>query len=251
MMDRKKILEEGLLEKYLLDELSETENQQVTIAIAKDQVLRQAFEKLEADFEAMAFENAIVPPLKVKERLQMQLDDPKVQYLPQTWLMVAASLTVIFLLSTFWMYYRWQQTEENYNNLQDQTTVLQERLNTIEENYTTTNQQLQRINGPQTIPLVLNGNDLSPSARVVAYVNHDKKTVLVNTQSLPNLPEDKTYQMWSDVNGEMINMGLVSPEEELVTLNYIEDAESLNITIEPAGGNDHPTVEQLIAFATL
>jgi hypothetical protein len=39
--------------------------------------------------------------------------------------------------------------------------------------------------------------------------------------------------------------------EELITLKYIDKAESLNITIEPAGGNDHPTVEKLIAYVTL
>ena len=64
---------------------------------------------------------------------------------------------------------------------------------------------------------------------------------------MPKLKENETYQMWADVDGEMISMGLVPTDQELVALAYIDDAESLNITIEPEGGNDHPTVSRLIS----
>jgi anti-sigma-K factor RskA len=53
--------------------------------------------------------------------------------------------------------------------------------------------------------------------------------------------------MWADVEGEMINMGVINNTENLLAMTYIEDAESLNITIEPAGGSDHPTVSRLIS----
>lgn len=251
MMDRKKILEEGLLEKYLLDELSAKESQQVSIAIANDEDLKKHFELLEEDFEKMALENAIEPPTQVKMRLKEQLEGSTIKTIPKTWLYAAASLALLFLLSSFWMFNRWKNAEQNFESLQNQTTVLQERLNALEENYILTNQRLKTINGPQTIPLILHGNELVPNSRAVAYVNHENKMVVVNAQGLPELPDNNTYQMWSDVDGEMINMGLLPTDEELITLKYIDKAESLNITIEPAGGNDHPTVEKLIAYVTL
>lgn len=251
MMDRKKLLEEGFLEKYLLDELSVEEKQQVAKAIASDSVVRGAYEQLEADFEKMAFENAITPSPLIKPQLFQRVDGKVQKTAPRTWLWAAASLATLFLLSSFWMYNNWKVAQEGFNELQEQTTVLQDRLNALEENYLLTNQRLKTINGPQTIPLILHGNELVPNARAVAYVNHENKMVVVNAQGLPELPNDKTYQMWSDVEGEMINMGLLQTDEELITLNYIDKAESLNITIEPAGGNDHPTVEKLIAYVTL
>ena len=251
MMERKKLFEEGFLEKYLLDELAAEEKQQVAKAIASDQEVRDAYEQLEADFEKMAFENAIAPSPLIKEQLLLGIDEKTQKTTPRTWLLAAASLATLFLLSSFWMYNNWKEAQKGFNELQEQTTVLQDRLNALEENYLLTNQRLKTINGPQTIPLILHGNELVPNARAVAYVNHENKMVVVNAQGLPKLPEDKTYQMWSDVEGEMINMGLLQTEEELITLNYIEKAESLNITIEPAGGNDHPTVEKLIAYVTL
>jgi len=250
-MERKKLLEEGFLEKYLLDELTAEERQRVEHAIASDAQIRHTFEQLEGDFERMAFENALVPSPLVKQQLMQRIGVEPSKTTSKTWLWAAASLAALFLLTSFWMYNRWQATEKGFDELQEQTTVLQDRLNALEENYLLTNQRLKTINGPQTIPLILHGNDLVPNSRAVAYVNHENKMVVVNAQGLPQLPEDKTYQMWSDVEGEMINMGLLQTDEELITLNYIEKAESLNITIEPAGGNDHPTVEKLIAYVTL
>ena len=251
MMERKKLLEEGLLEKYLLDELSAEEKREVAEAISADMEIREAFEQLEADFEKLAFENAIAPSPLIKQQLLQRVGGKVQKTTPRTWLWAAASLATLFLSSSFWMYNNWKVAQKGFNELQEQTTVLQDRLNALEENYLLTNQRLKTINGPQTIPLILHGNELVPNARAVAYVNHENKMVVVNAQGLPKLPEDKTYQMWSDVEGEMINMGLLQTDEELITLNYIEKAESLNITIEPAGGNDHPTVEKLIAYVTL
>ena len=39
---------------------------------------------------------------------------------------------------------------------------------------------------------------------------------------------------------------LLDTNTEMLAMTYIDHAESLNITIEPAGGNDHPTVSKLI-----
>jgi anti-sigma-K factor RskA len=251
MMERKKILDEGLLEKYLLDELNESDSAMVERAITADEVLKEQFSELEADFEKMAFENAIVPPTNIKDNLKQQLEQTTIRKLSNRPLLIAASIGALFFFSSIWMYTQWQNTKTSFESLQNQTTVLQERLNSLEENYVLTNTQLKTINGPQTIPLVLYGNELVPDSKVVAYVNHERKMVLVNTQSLPKLSDDETYQMWSDVDGEMINMGLLPTNRELHTLKYIDKAESLNITIEPAGGNDHPTVEKLISYVTL
>ncbi|NNC33617.1 MAG: anti-sigma factor [Croceitalea sp.] len=250
MMDKKKILEEGLLEKYLLDELTAEESNLVETFLKNDFELKRQFEALETDFERMAFENAIAPPKTVKSKLQKKLGRGTKPWFRQSAFLVAASLAIIFLLSTFALLLQQREAIQNLRTLQNQTVDLQERLNVLENNYVLTNNQLQSINGPQTIPLVLYGNKLAPNSRAVAYVDHKKKMVMVNPQGLPKLPEDKTYQMWGDVDGEMINMGLLKPDEDLVSLKYIDRASSLNITIEPAGGNDHPTVEQLMAYVS-
>ena len=251
MMDKEYIVKEGLLEKFLLDDLTSEEAKAVELAISKDSDLKEQFRQMEADFERMAFENAIDPPQGVKEGLKNRMEPTKVKRLPTNWLWVAASLAILFMMSTFWTFSKWQSAKEELDFLRNQSVVLEERLEVLEDNYELTNNRLQIINSPTTIPFVLKGNNLRPNSRAVAYVNHDNKLVVVNPRGLQALPQDQTYQMWSDVDGEMINMGLLPTDKDLVTLKYIDRAESLNITIEPAGGNDHPTVEQLVSYVTL
>ena len=128
---------------------------------------------------------------------------------------------------------------------------MQDRLSNLEQTFEVTSQRYQSINNRNVIPLLLKGNRIFPESRAVAYVNHTAKSVMVNSQGLPPLEKDKTYQMWADVDGVMINMGLLPADTDLIPLKYIDRAESFNITIEPAGGNDHPTVENLISNVLL
>ncbi|MEM7486782.1 MAG: anti-sigma factor [Bacteroidota bacterium] len=250
-MEKDKILGEGLLEQYLMGELSKEDVLMVENALQKDAELKQHFLQLQDDFEKLGFENAVAPPFQVKYELQKRLETPKVKTTTRTPLLAAASLALIFMLSAVWLYTKWQNAEKNLESLQITTADLQNRLDNLEQSYLLTSNRLETINNPNVIPLVLYGNAIAPNSKAVAYVNHKTKLVVVNPQGLPKLPTDKTYQMWSDVEGEMIDMGLVPTDKELITLKYIDKAESLNITIEPAGGNDHPTVEQLVSNVIL
>ena len=262
-MDRQRIIDEGLLTSYLLGTLDEVQEAQVVQALVQDEELREIYRTLEADFERMAMENAIPPPEQVLSGLKEQVDtsnvspvialnsDKKTYTQLRSRLLVAASLAALFALSAFWFYTQWQDTTANFNTLQSQTTDLQLRINTLEENLQLTTRRYQTLTNPDVIPLVMQGNQIMPESRAVAYLNHTSREVVVNPKGLAPLDADKTYQMWADVDGEMINMGLVPTSEEWVELTYIDEAESLNITIEPAGGNDHPTVENLISYVTL
>ncbi len=259
-MDKKRILEEGLLEAYLMGDLDLAQRGIVSDAMAKDPSLKAAYGAMEEDFERMAFENAVVPPSRIKKSLEVVLnamdEDPGVRQLTmdkerqtkiQFRLMVAASMAALFALSSFWLYNRWQDSEKNLQMVQRQTSELQNRLAGLENDYRQTNTKYQTINNPNVQPFLLVGNQKLPNSRAIAYVNHQTKEVLLNTKGLPKLSDDKTYQLWADVDGEMIDMGILPGDSDLVSMNYIDRAESLNITIEPAGGSEHPTVENLVA----
>ncbi|MBO6590457.1 MAG: anti-sigma factor [Muricauda sp.] len=251
MMEKKKILEEGLLELYLTGELSEEQASMVEEALGQDTALREQFDALEADFERMGMEQAIAPPPAVKARIKDSVQPNLIRKTNWTPLSIAAGFALIFGLSSFWLYEKWQNAESNLETLQTQTDRLQRQVNNLESEFRLTSNRLESINNPDVIPLVLYGNQKAPNGKAVAYVNHKNHLVLVNPKGLPVLPNDKTYQMWSDVDGEMISMGTLPTDTELVSLKYIENAESLNITIEPAGGSDHPNVEHLVSFVTL
>lgn len=109
-----------------------------------------------------------------------------------------------------------------------------------------TAQMLAFLEHEDTRPVYLNGTDRLPQAKALVYWNHTAKSAYFNPIRLPEAPAGSQYQIWADVAGVMINMGLIEPENlHLQALRYIPQAESLNITIEPKGGSEHPTVSQL------
>ncbi len=257
-MDRKTILEKGLLLGYLLDELSGEEKLRVEKVLSEDKNLRQELSKLEAGLEDIAMKNAIDPPASVKNALIQSLEGkeqhaksgvksirPNSAYQPVR-LMVAASLAALFALTSFWLYSRWQDAEESLRLVQQEQKELRMTLETLASELQVVQEVNAKLSDRNTIPFLMKGNSLAPEARAVAYVNHQNRSVIVNPRALPALGAEETYQMWADVDGEMINMGLVPTDQDLVAMTYIDQAESLNITIEPKGGSDHPTVERLI-----
>ncbi|WP_299901928.1 anti-sigma factor [uncultured Aquimarina sp.] len=257
-MDRNTIKDTGVLEQYLLGELSEKDSREVAQILKEDSELQAYFRKMEDDMEQMAFENAISPPTHIKSNLLNSIKNSdtvseegvipiqqkkKISYR----FAIAASLAALFLCTSGWLYNQWKNTEATIVTLQKETTNLQDRLVTVEDNLKETDKWYRAINNPKVVQLVLKGNEKSPTSSAVAYVNHQNKEVILNPQGLSKLDNSKTYQMWADVDGEMIDMGVIAQDQEMITMKYIENAASLNITIEPAGGNDHPTVEQLIS----
>ena len=86
----------------------------------------------------------------------------------------------------------------------------------------------------------------------MAYWNPDLQEGWLDPTKLPALPTDRQYQIWADVHGEMISIGLIPKgQDELVIINFLPDAESINITQEVLGGVDHPTIALLTANSYL
>ena len=250
------MIEEGMLERYLLGELKSAEVHEVEAALASDPETRALFAQLEASLEQIAMENAVIPPVEIKEKLKEKIDlqatrgvhkiEQKSGYQPGR-LLVAASLAALFALSSYWFYSQWREADTRLEDLTEETSALREQLFQLENQYEATAFRYQTISAPGSIPLLLVGNEKAPVSSAIAYVNHQERTVVVNATGLQPLTEGRTYQMWADVKGEMINMGLLPYEEDYIPVRYIDKAESLNITIEPEGGSLHPTVENLIS----
>lgn len=255
MMDKKSLLENGLLEQYLLGELNANECDQIEQMLASDTELKAHFDQLEEDFETIGLENAITPPAVVKSQLLGDIKtsnhNPKVVQLNTTknnkfYLGIAASVAALLFVGSFWMYNQLNDVKQQLQTVETNNTELNNVIDDLNKALDNNNSLYAAIAHPETEKYILNGNDLSPKAKVISYVNHKTKAVIVNTERLPDLDKDHDYQMWADVEGEMINMGVIAKDKNLMTMAYIDHAESLNITIEPVGGNDHPTVERLV-----
>jgi len=224
--------------------------------LASDVELKSHFDKLEQDFEKLGLENAIHPPSQVKSSLLKQIQASKTEsdtavVLNTTnnskfYLGIAASVAALLMLGTFWMYSQLNEVKEQLQIVESNNTELNTTIEVLNVKLKENSASYNAIVNADTEQYVLKGNATLPEAKVVSYVNHKLKSVVINTEQLPSLDADHDYQMWADVKGEMINMGVIPKDKTLMTMAYIDNAESLNITIETSGGNDHPTVERLV-----
>jgi anti-sigma-K factor RskA len=252
-MTKSDLLTNGLLEQYVLGELDANQCDAIDQLVMSESEVKEKLRHLEHNFENLALENAINPPAFVKEKLFSGIKTPQktISIAPKDntkfYLGIAASFAALFLIGSIWLY-------SELNSIKQEISVIQEENNSLKNNLETTTLALQEtdqwlgtIRNPNTEQYILKGNALSPEAKIISYINHDEKSVIINAKKLPELDADHDYQMWADVDGVMIDMGIIPKNKELIAMTYIEDAASLNITIEPLGGNDHPTVERLIS----
>lgn len=259
-MNKENIVKEGILEAYFLGDLSREQEQEVFEIVQSDEELKRQFHELEQSMEKLAFENAVTPPAHVKEDLLKIIGgtqkkvETKVRELNSDsykwYFRVAASVAIVFMTSSLILWTNLNSTNKELNDRLNAQEVLLDSLNTLTKSSLESKELMAFVNDPETERHLLKGNKISPDASVLSYVNHNKKSVIVHIHKLREL-EGKDYQMWADVKGEMIDMGVIDTSKDVLAMQYIQNAESINITIEEKGGSDHPDVSNLIGSVTL
>ena len=240
-------LDTDLLEKYLLGTTTLEESMQVERYIAMYPEVRKTYDELQANLETFAKLYALKTPEGLKAKILNRVKAQNTGRRKFQRYAIAASITALLFAGS--SYFFWNQNQ----NLQDENVIVNNKIRTLEEDM---KEQLEDVrnqfivlNNPQTKKYAVNGNKKAKELKAVAYINPVKKLSYINVQSLPNLPDNQCYQMWAEVNGEMVNLGViknVDDKDHLRPLPYAENAVGY-ITIEPQGGNDTPTVQNIVA----
>lgn len=264
-MDKNKIINSGLIEQYVLGLTSEKERRMVEECAETYPEVKEEIQALQKALENYARKHAIHPPQDLKKDIMSRIDrtDPVPPFggkqftAPGTgkapsrnslgfWLAAASVVGLIALCLS--LYNTTNSLRSQISSLQEQLSQSRIELTDCESRYSSMSGQYALLKAPGTQAVFLKGTGKAPQAGALVYYNPQKGSALLQVIELPAPPEGKQYQIWADVEGEMINMGLLALEGKgIQELLYIEKAESFNITLEPAGGSEHPTVELLIA----
>jgi len=248
MKDKIRIfLETDLLEKYLLGNTSNQETLQVERYIAMYPEVLKTYVELQENLESFARLHALKAPEGLKAKILYRIRTQDLGRKKSRRLAIAASVAAFLFAGS--SYFFWDQSK----SLQEENTIVTNRILNLEADM---KQQLEDVrnqfivlNNPQTRKFYVNGNNKAKDLKAVAYVNPVKKLSYINVRNLPNLPENQCYQMWAEVNGEMVNLGIIksiNDKDKLLALPYAKNAISY-ITIEPEGGNNSPTVQNIVA----
>ncbi len=240
-------LETDLLEKYLMGSTNMEETLQVERYIAMYPEVRATYNELQENLEAFAKMHALRAPEGLKAKILQTIkaqDSGRKKF--RRFAIAASFIAFLFAGAS---YFFWNQNV----SLKEENTIVNNKIMNLEADM---KQQLEDVrnqfivlNNPQTRKYLVNGNQKARELKAVAYINPVKKLSYINVRNLPNLPENQCYQMWAEVNGKMVNLGIIDKadgKDHLRALPYAEDAVGY-ITIEPKGGNITPTVQNIVA----
>jgi anti-sigma-K factor RskA len=248
MVEKIKIfLESDILERHLLGDTTEIETLQAERYIAMYPEVRKVYNKLQENLETYAKLHAVQTPNGLKEKIIARIRSEQAGRRKFFRYAMAASVVTFMFASA--SYFFWDQNQ----SLQEENNMVSNKIKLLEEDM---KQQLEDVrnqfivlNNPQTKKYNVRGNNNAKELKAVAYINPVKKLSYINVKKLPHLPENQCFQMWAEVNGEMLNLGIIeeaTKSDNLLALPYAKNAIGY-ITIEPKGGNQNPTVENIVA----
>ena len=130
-------------------------------------------------------------------------------------------------------------------------------LSEAQEEVTATEGLLEEIRDKNVTVIALGGQTVSPSSYAKAYWNKEEQKVIIDAKGLPEPPDGFTYQVWSLKLDPLTptSIGLlddfVSQDTKLFTLENANESEAFGITLEPEGGSETPTLEQLYTLGAV
>ncbi|NJL74158.1 MAG: anti-sigma factor [Saprospiraceae bacterium] len=253
MNDKDKLLNSGLLEQYVLGLLEDHENLEIEENIHRFPELKQHVNELQEAMEQVLIQNAIQAPPQLKENILREIEQLEQATISQkvvptrnlSW--IPALAATVALLMTAMIFFRFRSTQQQLAQLNTAYHELQADCTQNQAFHQALQAQYQFVTNVNTKHVHLTGTKIDPHALAVIYWNESEAVAYLDVLNLPEPDSGKEYQLWADVEGNMINIGGIKAENrQLQAITYIQKAESLNVTIEDIGQNKKPTVEQLI-----
>ncbi len=275
MEDAKAYIESGVLELYVLGELSPEERLQVEDMVAKHPAIKAELQDIEQAMTMYADANSIEPNEELRNRVLNNLltnfaDDrnfkPGKQEAPVIPLNThskptvsifykyafAASLLLlcVSLAALSVVYKRLNQSQDQLLSLRLSEQKYSRQVNLMDN-------ELNVYRDPAFHFVRLKGTDKAPTSILTVAWNPQRKKVMVDMHDakLPETDPNHQYQLWAIANGKPVDLGvfdkLPADSANMKEMKDIAIAQAFAVTIEPRGGSINPTMDQMVVMASL
>tara|TARA_R110000744_G_scaffold100963_1_gene194722 strand:+ start:2199 stop:2993 length:795 start_codon:yes stop_codon:yes gene_type:complete len=261
-MDVEKYIASGILELYIAGILSDKENLEIANYAKEYPEIQKEIEAIEAsilelsrkaspgyNYSFKSLMNRINKEVKV-----VSINDKRVTPL-LSYIGLAAS--VLLAVGLFWMYQQNQDLKSEIELVEKQNVDLEQQIADTDSSLEQTQDLLNSLRDKNISVTTLGGQDISPTSYAKAYWNKENKKVFIDAKGLPEPPDGFVYQVWSLKLSPLTptSMGLLedfaTDENKVFALNNPNDSEAFGITLEPAGGSEAPTLEQLYTLGVV
>ena len=275
----KAYIESGVLELYVLGDLSADEMLQVEEMASQHKEVRDEIASIEEAMEQYAINNAIEPPKDIEEKLfnklglnlleeeevlvnqesyvnepkiiQLDGSDGKVRTLRYA-LVACVALLVLSVAALFITYNKLNDAHNQIASLNLDKQKFAGVVNQLEYDNKGLNNIAEMAESKEWATIRMQGQAISPKSKMNVYWNKKDKSVLINylAMDLPKADAQHEYQLWAMVNGKPVSLGVFgktdsTSKEALLKMQTIQEAQAFAVTLEPMGGSVNPTMEKL------
>ncbi|WP_170227005.1 anti-sigma factor [Luteibaculum oceani] len=274
-MNKQELIASGLLELYALDACT-TEEKALVEKLLSDPDVQKEYDEIQDSLFAVAQSQAKAPSADLKNRILSQIaeatpekEKKQTKETPvidlntarpkenkwKVWFRAAAIALVFSIGGNLLLFNGWETAKKQIAQLRTANLVLAQEAQASK----TSLNQMAEINNVFTKGKIHTIHLESPAQEkqsAVVFWDEKSGTTLINVAELPQIPEDKSYQLWCLIDGKPMDMGVIPNEmvgkpelTELKTSTMVPDA--FAITVEPFGGRPEPTLEQLKVLGNL
>ena len=260
-MNIEEYISSGILEAYVLGELSEQERIDVEKNLVQYSQLREELQAIEETQERLLMSAAIKPRIQVKDSLFQKIDQQKpeakvVPLIPEhdtgsnIWRYVTAASIIIALVSSYLAYdyhSKWKHTENSLTELIAQNQRVAKDYNVVNQRLDKIENDIKIIDNPAFQRVIMKGTDNAPEAMAYVYWNASSKEVYLSIQSMKELSKDNQYQLWAIIDGKPVDAGVFDGNVAgLLKMKAIgTGAAAFAVTVEPRGGKLTPSLETM------
>jgi len=269
-VESKELIESGLLELHAAGALEGNDLLLVEQMIQTDAEVAAAYKNICESLEIYSSLHAVSPSDTLKEKILNEIFSNQKNIIPiqrggsiAFWQYAAAAAVVLFVLSSFAAFYfagKYYSAGEQLATAEKHFESLNNQMSLVLNDQKKLREEMDMINGMNTMKVKLNGTDQHPGMEVLVYYDLDSKHIMLDSGNLPALPDSLQYQLWAIAGSNVSDAGAFSShyassessvERKIYFLKSATTAEMFAITIEKFGGSPTPHTDKMVAVGKI
>jgi len=269
--DIKAYIESGILELYVLGDVSHEEKLGVEAMAAKHPAIKAELEEIERSMQSYAEVNAVEPAEELKDRILNSLVtnladdrifDKKEDTRPEAKVVemqgnrqatiykyAFAACFVLLIVSVVALVNAYRQIDLSNN----QIAALQSQNQRIANTVSLKDGEIGVLRDASFRMMHLAGTKKSPTAALTVAWSPVNKKVWIDmaTANMPLNDKDHQYQLWALVKGKPVDLGVFDADttsKDMKEMKSIEYADAFAVTLEKRGGSPTPHLDDLMVM---
>ncbi len=257
-MNIEEYIASGILELYVAGSLSEKENEEVHAAIQKYPELLAEVESIEKailQLTAATYQGEVSSFDSIKNQLISK--EPKVIPIQKSsnWKSFSGWAAAVLLGSM--LIYTISQNKQSTSEIVSEKEALEAQIEKAKNSLAEKEKLLNILRDKDIISVPLAGQVASPNSYAKVYWNKKTNNIYLDAKGLPPPPKGKVYQVWSLKITPLTPTSLgtldtfTANNTKIFAIENPNNSEAFGITLEPEGGSESPSLDQLYALGAV